>query len=85
MNIMDTVIGIIMSYQFSILHVLVAGFFLFVAGYIRGRSKVKQMARTIFELERSILQVNEELLFGKKETPIIEINHGSSKNLSATN
>jgi hypothetical protein len=79
---MDTVIGFFMSFQFSILHLLIAGIILFIAGYIRGRSRVKKMARTIFELERSILQVNEELLFGKKETPIIEINHGPSKNLS---
>ena len=81
---MDTVIGIVMSYQFSIIHVLIAGAILFVAGYMRGRNKVKQMARTIFELERSILQINEELLYGKKETPIIEIKQGSSKNLSAS-
>jgi|HubBroStandDraft_4_1064222.scaffolds.fasta_scaffold2029123_1 hypothetical protein len=81
---MDTVIGIVMSYQFSILHLLSAGIILFIVGFIRGRSKVRQMARTIYELERSILQVNEELLFGKKETPIIEINHSSSKNLKAT-
>jgi len=81
---MDTVIGIIMSYQFSIIHVIIAGAILFIAGYMRSKSKMKEMARTIYELETAMLQLNEELLFGKKETPIIEIQNASQKNMRAS-
>jgi hypothetical protein len=81
---MDTVISIIMSYQFSILHVIIAGAILFFIGYIRGKNKMKEMARTIYELEKSLLHLNEELLFGKKETPIIEIQHAPQKNMLAS-
>lgn len=81
---MDTVIGIIMSYQFSFIHLVFAGAVLFIVGYLRGKNKMKEMARTIYELERSMLQLNEELLFGKKETPIIEINQNNKKNISVS-
>ena len=81
---MDTVIGIIMSYQFSFLHLIFAGAVLFVIGYLRGKNKLKEMARTIYELEKSMLQLNEELLFGKKETPVVEIQNSTKKNISAS-
>ena len=79
---MDTVIGIIMSYQFSVIHLIFAGGVLFVIGYLRGKNKMKEMARTIYELEKSLLQLNEELLFGKKETPVVEIQHNAKKSIS---
>jgi hypothetical protein len=80
---MDTVIGIIMSYQFSFIHLIIAGVVLFFIGYLRGKNRLKEMARTIYELEKSLLHLNEELLFGKKETPIIEIQH-AQKNMHAS-
>jgi hypothetical protein len=79
---MDTVINIIMSYQFSFIHLAAAAGIFFVIGYIRGKNKLKELARTIYENEQIIFQLNEELLFGKKETPVIEIQQVSQKNVS---
>jgi hypothetical protein len=79
---MDTVISIIMSFQFSIMHIAFAGIVLFIIGYLRGKSKVKKLYTNIIELEKSVQQLNEELLYGKRETPVIEIQLNAPKTRS---
>ena len=81
-HLMDTIIGIIESYQFSYIHILLIGGFLFVVGYLVGKRRLKELCRNIYELEKTVYQLNEDLLYGKPETPVIEIKHAKHKMMS---
>jgi hypothetical protein len=79
---METIIDLLQAFHLNMLEVLITGMFLFGFGYQYGRKKVKKLTREISHLQRDILDLNAELLFGKEEstsTPVIEIKHEALK------
>jgi hypothetical protein len=55
------------------MEVSLTGLFVFVVGFWFGSKKAKRLNEKIYELQKDVLELNAELLFGKIETPVIEI------------
>ena len=57
------------------LEVMFAGLFIFSLGYLIGIKKVKKLTHEIYGLQKDVLELNEELLYGVNgnlsETPVI--------------
>ncbi len=72
---METVIDLLKAIQLNMLDVLIAGLFIFSIGYMIGLKKVKKLTHEIYGLQRDVLELNEELLYGIHEdesvTPVI--------------
>ncbi|HCL84419.1 MAG TPA: hypothetical protein DIC22_10615 [Chitinophagaceae bacterium] len=80
---METVIDLLKAIQLNLLEVVVAGLFIFSFGYLIGMKKVKKLTHEIYGLQRDVLELNEELLYGAhegvSETPVIGLKPGSLK------
>ena len=72
---METVIDLLKAIQLNMLEVGVAGLFVFSFGYLFGIKKVKKLTHEIFRLQRDVLDLNEEVLYGingdQSSTPVI--------------
>ena len=80
---METVIDLLKAIQLNMLDVVIAGLFIFSTGYLIGMKKVKKLTHEIYGLQRDVLELNEELLYGSQEneseTPVIGLKHDSLK------
>lgn len=72
---MEAVIELLKAIQLNMLEVGLAGLFIFYFGYLIGMKKVKKLTHEIYGLQRDVLDLNEELLYGIQEelsgTPVI--------------
>jgi hypothetical protein len=80
---METVIDLLKAVQLNMLEVGFAGLFIFSIGYLIGMNKVKKLTHEIYGLQRDVLELNEELLYGfheeESETPVIGLKPDSLK------
>ena len=80
---METVIDLLKAIQLNMLDVVIAGLFIFSVGYMIGIKKVKKLTHEIYGLQRDVLELNEELLYGihedESETPVIGLKPDSLK------
>ncbi len=80
---METVIDLLRAMQLNMLEVGAAGLFIFLTGYLVGIKKVKELKNEVHELQRDVLELNEELLFGipviATEAPVIGFKHDNLK------
>ena len=80
---METVIDLLRAIQLNMLDVVVAGLFIFSIGYFMGMKKVKKLTHEIYGLQRDVLELNEELLYGvhenESETPVIGLKRDNLK------
>ena len=87
---METVFDVIQSLQLNFSQVVVAGVLIFIFGYVIGSLRIKRMAREKHDLEKTVMALNEELLYGlpsafqEKEaestTPVIGLKTKNYKN-----
>ncbi len=70
---METVIDLLKATQLNMQEVSIAGLLIFFFGYLFGRKKVKKLTQEIYGLQKDVLDLNEELLYGVdvSETPVI--------------
>jgi hypothetical protein len=80
---METVIDLLKAIQLNMLDVMIAGIFIFSIGYLIGMKKVRKLTHEIYGLQKDVLDLNEELLYGvngdPNETPVIGLKHESMK------
>jgi hypothetical protein len=80
---METVIDLLKAIQLNMLDVMIAGIFIFSIGYLTGKKKVRKLTHEIYGLQKDVLDLNEELLYGvngdPNETPVIGLKHESMK------
>jgi hypothetical protein len=80
---METVIDLLKAIQLNMLDVMIAGTCLFFVGYIIGTKKVKKLTHEIYGLQKDVLDLNEEILYGLRgplsETPVIGLKPDSLK------
>ena len=72
---METVFDVIQSLQLNISQVVAVGVLLFVTGYLIGTVRVKRLVREKHGLEKAVMALNEELLYG---TPPAGVNEPES-------
>ncbi len=74
---METVIDLLRAIQLNMLEVLIAGVFIFSIGYLIAMKKVRKLTHEIYGLQKDVLDLNEELLYGTETyaggTPVIGI------------
>jgi hypothetical protein len=80
---METVIDLLKAIQLNMLEVLIAGVFIFSMGYLIAMQKVRKLNHEIYGLQKDVLDLNEELLYGisgdLSETPVIGLKSDSMK------
>ena len=80
---METVIDLLKAIQLNMLEVLIAGVFIFSIGYQIAMKKVRKLTHEIYGLQKDVLDLNEELLYGisgdLSETPVIGLKSDSMK------
>jgi len=80
---METVIDLLRAIQLNMLEVLIAGVFIFSMGYLIAMKKVRKLNHEIYGLQKDVLDLNEELLYGiggdLSETPVIGLKSDSVK------
>jgi hypothetical protein len=80
---METVIDLLRAIQLNMLEVGFTGLFIFAIGYLIGMKKVKKLTHEIYGLQKDVLDLNEELLYGVSghisETPVIGLKPDSLK------
>lgn len=80
---METVIDLLKAIELNMLDVVIAGIFIFSIGYLIGMKKVKKLTHEIYGLQKDVLDLNEELLYGVNgnlnETPVIGLKHDGLK------
>jgi len=70
---MENIITLLQVFHLNILEVIITSFFIFIIGYRYGSKRVKKLTEKIYDLQKDVLDLNAEILFGKTETPVIEI------------
>jgi hypothetical protein len=70
---MENIITLLQSFHLNILEVIFTGIVVFIIGYQYGSQRVKKLTEKIYDLQKDVLDLNAEILFGKTETPVIEI------------
>ena len=82
---METVIDLLKAIQLNMLEGLIAGVFIFSMGYLIAMKKVRKLTHEIYGLQKDVLDLNEELLYGiggnLSETPVIGL---KSENMKQT-
>ncbi len=72
---MEAILDILQAFHLNVLEVMIAGFFIFVIGFWLGNKKTSKYLQEIYSLQRDVLDLNAELLYGKhdseNETPVI--------------
>jgi hypothetical protein len=80
---METVIDLLKAIQLNMLEVVIAGVFIFSMGYLIAMQKVRKLNHEIYGLQKDVLDLNEELLYGingnPSETPVIGLKSDSMK------
>jgi hypothetical protein len=76
---MENIFTLLQNFHLSIGEVLVTGLVVFIFGLWVGTQKVKRLNEKIYELQKDVLELNAEILFGKSETPVIEIKQDPQK------
>jgi hypothetical protein len=80
---METVIDLLKAIQLNMLQAGFASLIIFSIGYMIGMKKVKKLTHEIYGLQRDVLELNEELLYGvpeeMSETPVIGLKPDSLK------
>ena len=76
---MEAIIDLLRAIQLNMLEVSIAGLFIFGIGYLMGNKKVKKLTREVYGLQKDVLDLNEELLYGVSDTPVIGLNHDNLK------
>jgi hypothetical protein len=80
---METVIDLLKAIQLNMLEVLISGVFIFSMGYLIAMKKVRKLNHEIYGLQKDVLDLNEELLYGisgdLSETPVIGLKSDSMK------
>jgi hypothetical protein len=80
---METVIDLLRAIQLNMLEVGFAGLFIFSIGYLIGMKKVRKLTHEIYGLQKDVLDLNEELLYGAhgdmSGTPVIGLKPDSLK------
>jgi hypothetical protein len=81
---METVIDLLRAIQLNMLDLMIAGIFIFSTGYLIGFQKVRKLTQEIYRLQKDVLDLNEELLYGVNgndisETPVIGLKPDSMK------
>jgi hypothetical protein len=72
---MENIISLLQAFNLDILEAGITGIFVLAFGYWLGNKKVKKATEEIYKLQREVLDLNAELLYGKNETPVIGITH----------
>jgi len=72
---METIFDLLQAYNLNILEVIIAIIPIFFIAYRLGIRKIRKLTEDMHSLQRQILDLNEELLLGKSETPVIGIKH----------
>jgi hypothetical protein len=80
---METVIDLLKAIQLNMLEALIAGAFIFSMGYLIAMKKVRKLNHEIYGLQKDVLDLNEELLYGVNgnisETPVIGLKSENMK------
>ena len=76
---MGILFDILQAFQFNALQVFVTGFILFCTGHLIGNRKARRLRERINNLEKHVMELNTELLFGNQETKIINIKKSHQK------
>ena len=75
LDIVQSIVDLLQSYNLTIFEVAVVVIPIFYIGYRIGVKKVKKLTEEVYSLQREMLDLNEELLYGKKDTPVIGMKH----------
>lgn len=75
---MEAIIELLQAIQLNILEMMILGLFIFGVGFWIGNVKAKRLSAQVHKLERDVLDLNAEILYGSIEsescvTPVIEI------------
>jgi hypothetical protein len=70
---MENIITLLQAFHLNILEVIFTSIVIFIVGYRFGSTRVKRLSEKIYELQKDVLDLNAEILFGKTEAPVIEI------------
>lgn len=68
---MEAIIDLLRAIQLNMLEVSIACLFIFGIGYLIGIKKVRKLTREVYGLQKDVLDLNEELLYGFSDTPVI--------------
>lgn len=68
---MEAIIDLLRAIQLNMLEVSIACLFIFGIGYMIGIKKVRKLTREVYGLQKDVLDLNEELLYGFSDTPVI--------------
>jgi hypothetical protein len=84
---MEAIIDLLQAFHLNFLEVLIAAFFVFGIGFFLGNKKSKKLIEEVYKLQRDILDLNAEVLYGKEEktvseTKIIGIKHDTLKGVT---
>ena len=82
---MGTLIDVLQSFQFDILQVSIACLLLFGIGRLSNQRKVKKLTNEVNELGKMVMDLNSELLFGSKETKVINFQKPTEKKKAMAN
>jgi hypothetical protein len=86
---METVIDLLKAIQLNMLEGMIAGLFIFSIGYLIGIKKVKKLTHEIYGLQKDVLDLNEEILYGVSrnlnETPVIGLKPDNLKQTKLAN
>lgn len=80
---MGTFIDVLQSFQFGILELLGASLFVFAIGRLTSKRKIKKLMNEVNSLERMVMELNSELLFGTQETKVINFQAPEKKKAMA--
>ena len=79
---MEAIIDLLRAVQLNMLQVSLACLFIFGIGYLLGIKKVRRLTQEVYGLQKDVLDLNEELLYGSlSDTPVIGI---KTDNMKAT-
>jgi hypothetical protein len=70
---MEAIVTFLQGLQLNIFQVSVAGCALFILGYSLANRKTRKLSQKIASLQNDVLDLNAELLYGRNETPVIEL------------
>ena len=81
---MEVIIDLLQAFHLNFLEVLIAALFVFSIGFFLGHKKSKKLIEEVYKLQRDILDLNAEILYGKNETTasetkVIGIKHDTLK------
>jgi hypothetical protein len=76
---MGILFDILQALQFNAFQVIIAGLLLFSAGHLLGKRNSRRLKEKINRLEKNVMELNSEILFGNQETKIINIKKSHQK------